>query len=371
VKYGLSRDLESFQACTWQIASLPRAQFAAAQATAESHAADGGAMLLMTCQRLEAYHFGSCACTCDVHLAGREALYHLAEVAAGLHAVVPGEDQVLGQVRYAIHSAPAVFRGPGDLAMSSARQFRRTLEFETDAGHVLDRALGMLDATPEGLLLVLGAGHMGRLVARRGLALGFAQVIVASRQRPSASWFGDPRLSWVALERLHDIPGASVIAGCLGADAGQLSPDDDLPPARALVDLGTPRNFAPASASCADIATLLEAEAGDASATSWRAIQVGRVRALVDARLDFADSDDRSGVRRLRSAIERQRVQEADRIATLHPEIPRETVDAITRSLLNRIFHAPSERLRQLGDDEFARELAALFLSDPAAEDEE
>lgn len=370
MKYGLSRDLESFQACTWQIASLPPARFATAQAAAESHAADGGAMLLMTCQRLEAYHFGACDCTCDVHLTGREALYHLAEVAAGLHAVVPGEDQVLGQVRYAIHSAPPAFRGPGDLAMSTARQFRRTLEFETDAGHVLDRALAVLNATPDGLLLVLGAGHMGRLVARRGLALGFAQVIVAARQRPSASWFGDPRLSWVALERVRDVPEAAVIAGCLGADAGQLSPDHDLPPARALVDLGTPRNFAPAAISCVDIAALLEEEAEDASETSWRAMQAERVRVLVDARLDFADSDDRNGVRLLRAEIERQRAQEADRIAALHPEIPRETLDVITRSLVNHIFHTPSERLRQLGDDEFARELTALFLAEPASEDQ-
>ena len=83
-------------------------------------------MLLSTCQRLEAYHFGDCDCACDVHLAGREALYHLTEVAAGLHAVVPGEEQVLGQVRYAILSAPPPFRGPGEVVMASARQFRRT-----------------------------------------------------------------------------------------------------------------------------------------------------------------------------------------------------------------------------------------------------
>lgn len=326
-------------------------------------------MLLVTCQRLEAYHFGACECRCDVHLAGREALYHLTEVAAGLHAVVPGEEQVLGQVRYAILSAPPAFRGPGEVAMASARQFRRTLEFESDAGHVLDRALRYLGLAPRGVLLVLGSGHMGRLVARRGLALGFENVVVASRQRPSSSWFGDSRLAWQPLDRVRELPAVAVAAGCLGGDAAELVPERDLPPTGGLVDLGTPRNFSPGTLPRVDIATLLAAETGDSAEASWRAAMASRVRELVDARLEAAETEDRTGLRLLRAEVERQRRREAERIAAHHPEIPRETIEVITRSLLNRVFHTPSERLRQLGDTELARELAALFVSDGATEE--
>ena len=56
------------------------------------------------------------------------------------------------------------------------------------------------------------------------------------------------------------------------------------------------------------------------------------------------------------------------RIAQRHPEIPAAVIDTITRSLVNKLMHGPSERLRALDDVALSRELALLF--DPGTDNE-
>jgi glutamyl-tRNA reductase len=63
----------------------------------------------------------------------------------------------------------------------------------------------------------------------------------------------------------------------------------------------------------------------------------------------------------LRSEIERIRQRELMRSLRLHPDLPPDTLDTITRSLINKIFHGPTQRLRQAADPELADALAALF----------
>ncbi|MGE5597696.1 MAG: hypothetical protein ACM3S1_16855 [Hyphomicrobiales bacterium] len=361
--------METFSACVWEVASFDSERFARAEQAAESHTPQHDALLLATCQRLEAYRFEPCSCDSPVKLRGREALYHLADVAAGLLAAVPGEDQVLGQVRSSLASAPPVFRALGDVALASARQLRRELGLEADAGHVLDSALATLGAQPKGTMLVLGSGHMGRLVARRGLALGFDRVLVGARQRPSASWFVDPRLSWVPLDSVASLEPVQLVAGCLAAGAGELSPASDLPRANYLVDLGTPRNFAPGDIPGVTIAGLLAIE--DPETAGWRRRQSERLHAIVDARLALPETNHRSGVRQLRSEVEAIRQAEVERSAALHRDIDPAVIDQITKSLVNRLFHAPTERLRELGDDGFARQFAELFAPGPDLPDSE
>jgi glutamyl-tRNA reductase len=72
----------------------------------------------------------------------------------------------------------------------------------------------------------------------------------------------------------------------------------------------------------------------------------------------------------MRQAVEEARKSEMERLRRAHPEIPEETLNAITRSLVNKIFHTPSERLRQVGDETLAKELANLFrrIDDAASE---
>ena len=103
------------------------------------------------------------------------ALRHLSEVAAGLHSAVLGEAQILGQSRRAFDDAGAELQGLGQTAITAARSLRAETEFDSHAGHLLDRGLALSGVGPAGRLLVLGTGAMARLVAERGEAVGVCE----------------------------------------------------------------------------------------------------------------------------------------------------------------------------------------------------
>ena len=342
-------------ACCWVTAVLGRPAIEAARAAATAHGP--GAAVISTCQRLEAYSLGPCDCAAPSRLHGLDALRHLAAVASGLHSIVLGESQVLGQVREGLGLAGGTIRAYGDLAVASARELRRDQGFTSHAGHLLDRALDIHPVPGRGRALVLGRGPMGRLIARRALALGFAEVFVASRRALPAD---EPGLTSVALDAVRGLPPVDVVIGCLGSDAPELDQSQDLPQVRDLIlDLGTPRNFGgQAPVPTLAIASLMAEATPHRDAARTRLL--ARVHSTLDNRLASAAEDGESTVGALRREVERQRQAEVARILRKNPEIPAATVDTITRALVGRLFHTPSERLRAL-DPCLGRELVDLF----------
>jgi len=358
--------LDPLSACCWPVASLDRATLSALQAEVQRR--HPGAMLLTSCQRVEAYRPSPCDCAAPSKLLSTEALLHLAEVAAGLHSVVLGEAEVLGQVRAAVAVAPQPLRALAGHAVAAARELRRETAFDSHAGHLLDRALRLSGTEPSGRLLVAGTGWMGRLIAIRGQALGFAEVLVAGRTKPEGAWFRDGTFQFVALDQMTALESVAVAAGCLGSSAPELDPVRDLPPVEALLaDFGTPRNFGPTTrVPVVTIADLLAGESPRRHGDPRRAALRAQLRAILEHRLALASDDSLSTVGRLRLLVERARREEVERAARLHPEVDEATLDAVTRSLLNRIFHAPSERLRQAADPAAEEALLALFAPDEA-----
>ncbi len=347
-------NLADLIACCWTTVSKDAGAIDATQATARARHRRGA--IIESCQRTEAYAFGGCDCAAPLRLHGAEALFHLAEVAAGLHSVVLGEAQILGQVRQGCAESTGELRRLADVALAAARELRRETNFNSHAGALLDRGLKAAGHPPGGRLLVLGVGQMGRLVADRGTHLGFSEVVVASRTRP-AEWSG----SWVALSRAGSIEPVDVVAGCLGSGAGVVGPGA-LPAAGLLLDLGTPRNFdGDYGAPIVTLAGLLSDEERRPHAVRRRRRLRQALRLKVEERLAAARLDGQSPVGALRSEVERIRQEELGRMQRLHPEIAPETLDTITRSLVNQLFHAPSARLKAHDDTAFGREVAALF----------
>lgn len=312
--------------------------------------------IVKSCQRLEAYGFGACDCDAPEQLYGHAALERLAAVAAGLESVVLGEDQVTGQVRGAFAGATGDLRAAGDLAISAARALRAETKFESHAGHLLDKALRLSTMPQRGTLLVLGVGAMGKLVAERGAELGF-EVTVAARRLPEAPGAG-------AFVELANVPGLrpfDVIVGCLGSGAGEIAPRV-LPAARLLIDLGTPRNFSVLSGpGVVAISDMLEDEESRPHAMARRRRLRERLGVILQARISRLREDSRSPIGSLRAEVEAIRKQEVVRAKRLHPNIPEEVLEAVTRSLIDKVFHAPTNKMRGLEDDSLARELAALF----------
>jgi glutamyl-tRNA reductase len=376
--------LSELRACGWNTVALRRDELRRVQERMrEAHA---GEALVVSCQRVEAYGFGACGCEARLGWHGRAALDHLAEVAAGLHSAVLGEGQILGQVRDGFADASGGELGrAGALAVAAARELRRKTAFNSHAGHLLDRALKLAGMAPSGRILVLGNGQMGRLVAERAVEIGFVDVIVAGRAaRPAMP--GRP----VTLGHVRGLEGVDVIVGCLGSGAAEMEVES-LPTARLVVDLGTPRNFGPhprplsrlrgrgrtldgASDDATQasghggarlqrlitIADLMADESRRPHAKRRRAALRRELSAIVDARLAAEAEDARSLVGSLRARLEAMRKREAARMQRLHPDVPPEAIEAMTRSLVNRLMHAPTERLRR-ADPALGREVVALF----------
>ena len=346
------RLVHDFRVCLWRTVSLSATEMAAARASAQ-HGHEGSALVL-SCQRMEAYGFGGCGCDAPERLHGREALERLAQVAAGLDSVVLGEDQIMGQVRAALSAAPTDVRRAGDIAIAAARKLRQETSFDSHAGHLLDRALRLSTIEPKGSLLVLGVGAMGKLVAERAAELGF-DVTVAGRRKPA----GDLPWKFVHLGEAIELRRVDVLVGCLGSGAGEIALRF-LPQARLVLDFGTPRNFRePAGPGLLTIADLLDDEASRPHATARRNRLKARLGDILDERLGHVSNTGASAIGAIRRAAEEVRLREAARIRALHPEIPAETVEAITRSLVDKLLHEPTTRLR--ADGQLADQVAALF----------
>jgi glutamyl-tRNA reductase len=293
----------------------------------------------------------------------------MAEVAAGLHSLVLGEEQILGQVRAGVAEAGTSVREFGGIAIAAARSLRQENQFDAHTGHLVDRALNMAQVKPTGRILIVGAGSVGRLVTLRALELGFSHITVVGRREPEGSWFDRARMRFVPLDRLRDADETDVIVTCLGSGAGELDGSRDLPLATQLIiDLGTPRNVTGTSTvPVMTVATMLAEAAGHRHRDARRAHLRGQLSEILDRRLEMAANDSQSPIGMMRAEIERVRHGELERVRRLHPELPESTIDAITRSLVNQIFHQPSARLKSIDDPAFAARFAALFAAEESA----
>lgn len=359
-------NVASFRACGWNTFALDRDALVATQR--EMRERHPGEALVVSCQRVEAYGFGPCECNAPGAWHGREAVDHLAEVAAGLHSAVLGEAQILGQVRDGFAAATGRVRRLGDAAISAARDLRRRTDFNSHAGHLLDRALKVGGVHPGGSILVLGTGQMGRLVAERAREVGFSRIIVAGRARREGM-----AEEFVPLARIARAPAVDVIVGCLGSGAAELKMEL-LPAARLVIDLGTPRNFASGSDDGdrssghgenpyprpLGLAELMADEAKRPHARRRRGHLRRELRTIVDTHLAAAAEDGGSLVGALRARVEAVRSREAQRMRRLHPDVPEAAIEAMTRSLVNQLMHRPTERLRRM-DADAGRDLVALF----------
>lgn len=350
--------------CAWPVASSTGPEIARAGEMASRHR---GGSVIASCQRVEAVHFHEYDCGAPLRWIGFDALLRLAEVATGLDSIVLGEAQVMGQVRTGLAGAEGSLRRLGAIAISAARELRSETNFDAHTGHLLDRALHIAGVESRGRIAVVGAGAVGRLVAERALELEFEEVVVVARRWPEGEWFDPSRMGFASLVDLASVDAVDVLVTALGSGAEQLRARE-LPQVRSLaVDLGTPRNLGDElSVPVMTIAAMRADSEARTHGDARRAALREQLRTILARRLEMAERDSRSPVGRLRFEVERLRESEARRIARLHPELGEETVEAITRSLVNQIFHRPTERLRANPDPDLARRLAELFAHEEA-----
>jgi glutamyl-tRNA reductase len=358
---GAQANLDELRVYTWETASLTPTDLQVLETEIASLLEWTKGIPIVTCQRYELVTMSSVGSEVSPQSYwGAEALKHLSSLAAGLESMVLGEAEILGQVRSAFSAAPSELRQLIVPAIAAARTLRAEASFNRHAGHALDLAVEHLNLEPEGSLLVVGGGPMGRRVAERAQALGFITTLVA--RRPLSL---PPEIHYKPFSALGELPATDVIVSCLGRGAPQMGQANLPPVRRQAIDLGTPRNLTDDfEVPVLTLANLLTVQRDSGDALQRRQLET-RLRELLDSRLAL---DAPSPLGSLREEVELIRQRELIRTMRLHPDLPPEKLDTITRTLVNQIFHRPSRRLRQSGDTTLATTLVDLF-KDPSEEE--
>ncbi len=298
---------------------------------------------------------------------------HLFSVAAGLDSDVLGESEILGQVKASWHAAAGEgASGPAlDLLFRHALEAGKRVRSETGIGRhtasvpqaAVALAAGRLGGLAGRRVLVLGAGEAGEGLAVALAGAGVDEVLVANRTRAAADTLAD-RVGGRALgldEFAAAVADVDVLLTSTGAPAAlvsreALAPIVEIRGGRPLliVDVAVPRDVAGDVAGL-DGVTLLDmddlkafADAGVAQRRSELLAarnvvddDVSRYRAAATARLATPL------VVSLRERVEEVRLAEVDRLARGRSADERAALDEVTRSLVNKLLHEPTIRVKE------------------------
>ncbi|MDX2379444.1 MAG: glutamyl-tRNA reductase [Acidimicrobiia bacterium] len=319
------------------------------------------------------------------------AVTHLFEVAAGLDSAVLGESEILGQVRtaWAVAQQEGAARSTLNLLFRLALETGKRARSETSIGRgtasVSHAAVEMLTDVVGPLtgrrVLVVGAGSMGEGVAVALHRAGGSEILVANRSRERGEALA-ARVGGTAVgfDRLSDaVAAVDVVVAGTGAGAGESVLTEQLVRAARvgrgqplhIVDIGVPRDVE-SSVNDLDGVRVLDLD----DLRDWadrglahRAGEADRVRSIVAEEVDnFAvDLTARQAaplVASMRDAAEQIRLSEIDRFASRLDGLDRAEADAVaalTRSIIAKLLHEPSVRLRtEAGTPQGERNAAAV-----------
>lgn len=366
----------------------------AASALAARLAGDGEAVCLSTCNRTELYLAAADPLEADrratdtlAELAAVEpaelepylyrleheaAVVHLFRVAAGLDSLVPGEGEILGQIRTAYERGRV---GPLlDRLFSHALHTGKKVRTDTAiaespattssaAAALAAQVFGDLDGAR---IAIVGAGKIGTRAARRltkrGASLSFVANRTETRGRELAAELGGET---IPLEGLVDATAMADIVVSSTSSTDFVLTKDALAravPARKgrpllLIDLAVPRDLDPAINELADCYVYdiddLEAvvhetargrEAEFAKAEAIAVDEAARFREWLAAR-DVVPTI--ASLRERAEAIRRGELAKASgRLAGLS-ERERNAVESLTSQIVNKLLHEPILRLKE------------------------
>lgn len=305
-----------------------------------------------------------------------EAATHLFRVAAGLDSLVPGESQVLGQVRAAFEAADRngaagpvlhrLFRH----ALHVGKRVRHETAIAENPASVSSAAAGLaarvFDDLRRRTVLLVGAGKMAELAAANLLTRGVGALVVVNRSLERAALlaerYGGRAAALADLEQ--ELVDADVVIASTGARGLVLTaPQVE----RALrrrrgrpvffIDIAVPRDLDPAinELDGCYLYDIDDLERVVAASVAGRREEGARAEAIVREEAEAFDAWQRSldvipAITGLRRRAEEIRIAELARArARLTGLSPREltAVESLTAQIVNKLLHAPTVRLKE------------------------
>jgi glutamyl-tRNA reductase len=320
--------------------------------------------------------------------AGEDVARHLARVASGLDSLVLGEAEILGQVREAFEEARRNgTAGPVlELLFRSAVTSGRRTRSET--------AIGANPATASSMALSLADGVLGELRERRALVVGAGRIALQTLKALTGRGVREIAVANRTPERGHEVaatfaaatyPLGDIEDALAWADLVITATSSETPVVTSqtvaaasarrrerplvLVDLAVPADVERATAEIDGVRLFdvddLRAGLDDALASRLR--EVPKVEALVEEEVDeFARRYRELDVEPLLAALRRraERIREAEvertlrRLGDVDPETA-EQIGRLSRSLVKKLLHEPTVRLRERAAEGDAGDAAA------------
>jgi glutamyl-tRNA reductase len=295
------------------------------------------------------------------------AALHLFRVAAGLDSMVPGEGEILGQVRAAHDlgaTGPILDRLFRD-ALHAGKKARTETAIGESPASVSSAAAALAEQVFEDLagrsVLVIGAGEAGELAIKslvaRGAKIAFVANRTAERAEALTQRYGGEPLSLAAVA--GSLEHVDVVLSSTSASDWTLTREDverTLSTRRGrplfLIDLAVPRDLDPAihDLDGCYLYDIDDLEAVVAETLAGRRREAERAETIVAAEAERfrewqASLDVVPAIASLRAHAEEIREAELDRAKLSGAE--RRAAESVTAAVLNKLLHLPTIRMKQ------------------------
>lgn len=310
------------------------------------------------------------------HYQDREAIRHLFRVAASLDSMVVGEPQILGQLKaaYAAAKAQGALASLLDGILTRAFNVAKRVRTETGIGEsgvsvswaAVELAREIFGSLADKKVLLVGAGKVSQLAARRLHRAGVRQILVTNRTLERARELAaEFQGAIVEYERFQAaLPGVDIVITSSAAPGYLLRKGDmrrvmETRRGRPmfLIDIAVPRNVEPAVNDLEgvflydidDLEKVVQANLGERRKRAELAEQivaeeVERMAARLRAR------EVTPTIVSLQVQLEQIRAAELERLrGKFGPltEQQEEALEALTRGIVNKIAHGPISELRR------------------------
>ena len=304
-------------------------------------------------------------------LTGLDAARHVARVAAGLDSQVLGESQIQGQVQDCLRTSEAHDRDSALLSLVFQAGLKAGVRVRQETGLArnpasiasvaVDLAQNRAGDLGSQRVAVLGAGEMGRLTAKILRKTGTKRLIIVNRTRSRAEEVAKTSgAEAYPLSALTEVLPTVDVVFCTMRGEGILLDEGHLEKRDGpllIMDLAVPRNVAPSvqQISGVQLFDIDGLRSGIDESLTLRRAEVPKAEAIVKEEMDVLEGQVRALtveplIRTLRRRAEAIRQQELKRALSNLNGLGAEEKACLQKfslTLVNRILHEPTTRLRE------------------------